>query len=483
MGILKNKYNNLPVQVKASFWALFCGVLQKGISVITTPIFTRLLSTEEYGQFSVFNSWLSILTIFVSFNLSYGVFEQGLVKFENDKKSLASSMQGLSLTLTVFWTAVYALFHNFWNRLFGLTTVQMLAMLITIWLISVYNFWAAEQKNQYKYKALLAVSILVSIVKPVVCIVLVIFADDKVTARILGAVLVDIIVNTFMFILQMKRGKRFFSKKYWKYALLFNLPLIPHYLSQVVLNSSDRIMIEKMSGDSFAGIYSLAYSLSLVMTIINSALMQTIGPWIYKKIKSNKISDIAPIAYTSLIGVALVNFILIALAPEAVKIFAPPEYSEAIWIIPPVAISVYYIYSYDLFAKFAFYYEKRIFITFASVIGALLNVVLNYVFIGKYGYIAAGYTTLVCYIIYCVCHYVFMNCVCKKFCNGVKPYNTKIIMLISALFTVGGLLMLLTYNNIFIRYSVIAVLLIVLVIFRKTIIDSVMKIFLIRKQK
>ena len=59
-------YHKLPVQVKASLWFLICSFLQKGISVISTPIFTRLLSTAEYGQYSVFSSWLGIINIFVS---------------------------------------------------------------------------------------------------------------------------------------------------------------------------------------------------------------------------------------------------------------------------------------------------------------------------------------------------------------------------------------------------------------------------------
>ena len=46
------------------------------------------------------------------------------------------------------------------------------------------------------------------------------------------------------------------------------------------------------------------------------------------------------------------------------------------------------MYSYDLFAKLAFYYEKTGFVMIASVVGAALNVLLNYIFIGKYGYIA-----------------------------------------------------------------------------------------------
>ena len=111
MSLLK-KYRSLPVQAKASIWFLICAFLQKGISVLTTPIFTRLLTAAEYGQFNVFNSWLSILQIFISLNLSFGVYAQGLVKFSEDRYVFSSSMQGLSSILSVFWTIIYILFHN-----------------------------------------------------------------------------------------------------------------------------------------------------------------------------------------------------------------------------------------------------------------------------------------------------------------------------------------------------------------------------------
>mgnify|MGYP001042737912 FL=1 len=353
-----NKYKMLPIQVRASFWFLICAFLQKGISMISTPIFTRLLTTQEYGQYNVFNSWLGIITIFVSFSLAGGVYAQGLVKFEKERNIFASSIQGLTMTLFLFWTIIYLLFHDFWNYLFNLTTVQMIAMLIMIWTTSVFNLWSNDQRVDYKYKALVIITLIVSIAKPVIGIILVINANDKVIARILGLVLVEMIGYSWLSFVQIKKGKIFYSKKYWKYAILFNLPLIPHYLSQIVLNSADRIMISSMVGESEAGIYSLAYSLSSIMTLFNTALMQTLNPWIYKKIKEQDIKSIAPIAYLSLIIIAFVNLLLIILAPEAVAIFAPKSYYEAIWIIPPVAMSVYFMYSYDLFAKFAFYYEK-----------------------------------------------------------------------------------------------------------------------------
>lgn len=478
-----NKYRRLPIQIKASIWALICGVLNKCVQVITTPIFTRIMTTDEYGHYNVFLSWLNILTIILTLYLSAGVYAQGLVKFEDKKREFSSTMQGLTLTLMLFWTVVYFIFQKYWNSLFNLTTIQMLIMLLMIWLSAVFNFWATEQKNEYKYKALILVTLSVSFFSPSLGIVLILNSDDKVTARILGTVIVELIIYIWLFLIQTKNGKKFFDLKFWKYAIIYNLPLVPHYLSQVVLSGADRIMIEKAVGESEAGIYSLAYSLSMIMLIVNNALMQSLSPWIYRKIKSKDISSIAPIAYSSLACVAILNILLISFAPEAVRIFAPVEYYEAIWIIPPVAISVFFIYSYDLFAKFSFYYEKRVFITLASIVGAVLNIILNYIFIDKFGYIAAGYTTLVCYIIYAFGHYQIMNRICNKYCNGDRPYNGKIIVLISAIFTITGLLMLLTYNYFIIRYSIIGLMIIVCIIMNKRIIASIKKIFSLKKEQ
>lgn len=461
------KYRSFPVQMKASFWFLICAFLQKGISVITTPIFTRLLSTAEYGQYNVFNSWLGIITIFVSLNLSYGVYGQGLVKFEDEEKAFASSMQGLTIILVAGWTIAYFLFHRFWNRLFSLSTVQMLSMLVMIWTSAVFGFWAAAQRVHYQYRMLVFITLIISVAKPVVGIFFVIHATDKVTARIMGLALVELIGYSGLFWLQMLRGKKFFYFKFWRHALLFNLPLIPHYLSQTVLNNADRIMIERMCGADEAGIYSLAYSISLIMTLFNTALMQTLSPWIYKKIKAKEIKAIAPIAYITLSAIAIVNILLIAFAPEAVAFFAPKAYYNAIWVIPPVAMSVYFMYSYDLFAKFAFYFEKTRFIMAGSIIGAVLNIILNYIFINWFGYRAAGYTTLACFIVYSVGHYIFMNKVCDEFCDGIKPYSIRSYMLITGSFMLVGFILLFTYKYSLLRYSISAVLLSMFVLKRK----------------
>lgn len=80
------------------------------------------------------------------------------------------------------------------------------------------------------------------------------------------------------------KGKCFFNKRYWKYALLFNVPLIPHYLANYALGQSDRIMIGKLIGSSEAAFYSVAYTISMMMMLIISAINNSFIPYLYKEL-------------------------------------------------------------------------------------------------------------------------------------------------------------------------------------------------------
>ena len=477
------QYKNLPVQMKASLWFLICSFMQKGIATITTPIFTRILTTAEYGEFSVFNSWMQIITPIVCLNLFSGVYSQGLVKFEEDRNRFSSSLQGLVLTLVAVWTVVYLVAADFWNKMFSLTTPEMLAMMLMICVSSAFSFWSMNQRVDFKYRKLVIFTLAASILQPTVSIIFMLHSNNKVLARIFGIAVVQFALYAWMFVDMMAKGKTFYSKRYWTYALRFNIPLLPHYLSMNALSSSDRIMIGNMVGTPEVGIYNLAYSISLIMTMFNNALLQTFEPWIYRKLKENKATDIAQVAYPCFFLIAGLNILLIMFAPEAIAIFAPASYQEAIWTVPSVALSVFFMFLYTFFATFEFYYEKTQYIAGATVGGALLNIGLNYICIQKFGYIAAGYTTLFSYMLFALLHYYFMRKICKEYLNDLRPYNAKIILGISAGCLVAGFGIMATYKNNMIRYAVIAALAVVLSCMRKKLVELVKMLLEIKKKK
>lgn len=55
--------------VKSTIWYMLCNFIVAGINFIVTPIFTRLMSQEDYGLYSNFTSWITIFQIISSLML------------------------------------------------------------------------------------------------------------------------------------------------------------------------------------------------------------------------------------------------------------------------------------------------------------------------------------------------------------------------------------------------------------------------------
>ena len=477
MNKVLEKYKNMPEPMKASIWFVICSCIQKGISVITVPIFTRILSTSQYGVYSVYQSWYSIILVFTTLNLYAGVFNNGMLKYENDRDGFQSSLVGLSLTCTIVISVIYTIFRDFFTNVLALDSVLVYLMLIEAFCSVGLSFWSARQRFDYKYKILIVVTVILAVLSPVFGIIGVVLASEsyKAFARIIVNVGVQVVFGGVLCVVAFKNGKQFYNKEYWKFALNFNLPLIPHYLAQTVLNQADRIMIGNICGTDKAAIYSVAYSSAMLMTIFTQSINNSFVPWTYKAIKSGKYDNIRYISKVLLIIVGGISLILVLFAPELIFILAGEQYAEAVNVIPPVAGAVFFMFLYPLFCNIEFYFEKTKFIMVASSLAAIVNIILNYGTIKIFGYVAAGYTTLICFIIISIAHYVFMKKVCKD--NGIplEIYDIRFIMIFSVIYLVIILTISLTYHMMIIRYVVIFILLLIIFIKRHFFCDIIYK--------
>lgn len=127
---------------------------------------------------------------------------------------------------------------------------------------------------------------------------------------------------------------------------------------------------------------------------------------------------------------------------------------------------------YALFVNIEFYFEKTKYVMYVSVLGAALNVFLNWVFITKYGYIAAGYTTVFCYLLFSAGHYLLYKYLSKKYLAGISIINFKLIgaVTIALMIVMGAVLAL--YKITIARYGVIFAIILVAVAKRDGIIDT-----------
>ena len=126
---------------------------------------------------------------------------------------------------------------------------------------------------------------------------------------------------------------------------------------------------------------------------------------------------------------------------------------------------------YFIFANVIYYYKRPKYVMFASVTSAVLNIGLNYILIPQYGYFAAGYTTLACFILQSVLDYYAMRKV-----TGINIYNMRFLLMLGICVLCASLLSSVLYYNDFMRYALIATLCIALCIFRKKVMSVILKL-------
>lgn len=406
---------NVPVETKVSLAYLLCTIIQRGIGFFTVPIFTRMLTEEQYGESTLFYSWSSVLTVLITLQLPYGSFSKAMVKYEDKRAEYVSSTQSIITLLAIAFLIIYFPLSGFWNDIFKFSEEMILFMVLEIVSLSSILLWSGKKRFEYKYKSVIAVTLLCALLTPAMQLLFIFLCDQKGLAKIKGGVVVSIVIGGIIYIVNLIKGKKIFDKEFWKYSFSFNVPLLAYYLSQMIFNESDRIMISHMEGVDRAAEYGVAYSLATIIIFVLNAINNTYTPWIYSKIKDGKHDENRDVSAKIAIILAVLLLVVIWLGPEVIEVWAGKSYASAKWVVPPVAMSVLLLFFTQQFAYFEFFYEKKAMLIVASVISAIVNIILNYVFIGKFGYIAAGYTTLISYIIMASITYFGMRRIEKEF--------------------------------------------------------------------
>ncbi len=462
LGGFVEKYRKMPIEAKASLWYLVCSILQNGVSFFVIPLYTRLLTVEEYGSYTVFQSWRELIMVFATLNLSAGIFTRGLVKNDGSRACYTAQMQGLSTTVAVCTFLVVLLFLKPFQVMTEFDSSLIVALFVYYMFSPSFLFWTARQRVENKYKSMVVVTIIVSLLIPGISVGLLILSSLRADALIYTFLSIQTLVGIFFFVKQIKDSRTFFSKKVWLDSLKFNGPLIPHYLSMIALAQLDRLMIDRICGTSFAGIYSLSYSIGQIVLIFIAAINGAFVPWMYKKIKSHDYKSIARISNVLCVSLGVISIFVMLLAPEAILFMGGKNYINAQWCIPPIVMGAYFTFCFVLFSTVEFYEGKTFYVALATIVCALFNFVLNLFFIPLFGFVAAAYTTEISYFVLMILHYVFMK---KK--TTYSPFDMLNIIGCCIVLFVISLLINFAYEYDYFRWGVFFLIIFVLCLKRK----------------
>ncbi len=436
MKILE-KYKKMPVELRASLWFTICSFMQKGISMITTPIFTRFMDTTEYGRVSVFMTWETLMLLIVSLSLYKSL--MNLYVKSDERLKTTTSVMGLSILITGSALVLVIAFPKFFSKILGISSGLVVALFAYIVVTGCINCWMVYKRYMFDYKPVVAFSLLSTGVTAFISIILVVFVTPTAEARIFSTVAVTVIFGGAIIVKTLLNGKTLYQKDVWCFSLSFCICLMPHYLSEFVLSSSDKLMINSMCGASDVALYSVAYTVGSLITLITNAINTSFAPYQYQRLKDKNYKELEKTATVVLSIVAIMLMIIMLFGKEIIYIFGGNKYKESYLVIMPICIGIYFNYIFQLFARVQEYYERKVTVVIPSILCAVLNLILNYFGIKLFGYQAAAYTTFICYMIFCFVHYLFYVKVCRTEQNGEQIYNVKEIGLLSLVVIISGI--------------------------------------------
>lgn len=470
-----DKYNGLPVALKATFWFTICNFIQRGMSLITTPIFTRLMSTEEYGIFSTYTAWENVLFMIISLSL-YKSTMNLYVKYD-DYKYVLSSICGIEILLTGTGLVMGILFRKPIAVLLKIPMSLVCCLFVNFISQAAYQTWAIYKRYIYEYKMLIVTTLIMSIGSSFVSIAVVLLTNATAFSRAISICVVSVFVAISIYISVFKSNRVFYDKRIWMFAIGFCVPLLPHFLSEFVLQSSDKLMINYMCSASDVAIYSVAYSVGSIINLFGNSVSATFSPYLYQKMYAKEYDKLSIRANQVLLFIGVVMLGIMLFSREIVMLFGGNKYIDSSYVIIPICLGVFFNYLFSFFGQIQQYFERKTAIVIPSIFCAILNICLNYIFIGMYGYRAASYTTFVCYFLFCIINYYLYRKVCREEINGNHVYDSKRIALICLIVVLGGCLISILNCKPHIKYTVLLLLSTLLLYKRNALIKCLGKIY------
>lgn len=395
--------------LKAGLGYTVGNMLVKGLSFLAIPLFARLMTVEDFGIYSTFSSYVMIMTVLAGFTLHTSV-RNAKLDYDERTGSYCSSVTLLVIGNSLLLLALSLAFAAPLARVLSLEQPFLPALIVLeSFGMAMLTFYNSVLSVDYRYKEYLVLSLVYAVagIGGSVLLILTLCRGQGYLGRILGTLIPAVLVGIYVVVRLWRKERPLVSREYWRYGMGISLPTVPHGLSQLLLNQFDRIMIKSIIGSTEAGLYSFAYNVGMIFQVITNSMDTAWAPWFFEKMKAREYPAIRRAASAYVVFVSIGAMALALISPEVILIAGGSKYSDSRYVTMPIVLSMYYAFLYTLPSSVEYYYKKTKLIALGTMLAAGMNILLNAVFIPSFGYVAAAYTTVVCYLLYYLLHVVF----------------------------------------------------------------------------
>jgi O-antigen/teichoic acid export membrane protein len=379
------------------------------LSVVSSSIFTRVFTPIQFGEYSVMVGLVSLMTSIAEQWLFQPIIRMlpSIPERETDQM-----LKAINLGLIIIWTITCSLVLtcsvlplSTYIKEYMCVAAVMLLTQVTVDISSAVlrarlqtSFYSQIQVLIAVLRFTLSLALCWAVRSP--------FSLAWGTSLGAAAGVVPLLIRSGM--LKNLRTMKFVDRSVWlilNRMFSYGLPMTGWFICSNILGTSDRLVIGLFSGTAQAGIYSANYSLvigavSLATTpIANAANPVLMNTWAKGDVPKTQriLSDIGTLMLST--GILLTGATLV-FEEDLASLLLGKEFRSGSSIMSiVVAGGVAMAYANYAHKPFEFMLRTRLMMWLASI-AAVLNLLLNVILVPIYGYIAAGWTTLLCYTLY-----------------------------------------------------------------------------------
>ena len=434
MGILKTLY-------KQTFIYGLATVVPKMLSFLLVRLHTDkavLENVADYGDVSL------IFAYFVLFNvlLAYGM-ETAFFRFLNSEQKKKSVLSTSAISLVLTSILVLVLGYFFRDQVSRITHIDTDYIVLVLWilffdaLVIIPFAYLRAMGKPIKYTVLKLLNVVLNLGLNVVLLLFLKSWAESSTfwttfyrpnfevhyifiANLVASGVTFLTLISFYFKLNYN-----FDAKLWKQMLRYAFPVLIAGIAFSINETFDRILLERLLPDNLAkdaiGTYSACYKLALFMMLFATAYRLGIEPFFFSNAKAKDAkANYAKILEFFVIFGALILLTVVVFVDILKLILIPNEaYWEAMTVVPILLLAYLFLGVYHNLSVWYKITDRTKFGAYISIFGALITLLINTIFIPKFGYMASAIATLFAYTAMALTSYILG----KKYYS--IPYNLK----------------------------------------------------------
>jgi O-antigen/teichoic acid export membrane protein len=374
-------------------------IIIKSVGLLTLPILTKLLSPDEFGVLKIYESLVLIFIIIASLGLPSAI-KRKYYDYSPDFNSYSGSSINLIIAFNFFLFPIIFLFKKPVSEYLNFDEKIIIIAWISSFLMIFYRIYTDYLQAAKRSKEFTVLKVSQGLSLVFISLLWIYLLTDN---RFYGKIYAELLINAIFLLILIPKIRSIYSfsfdLKKLADALKFSLPMIPALLSALVLSYFDQIIINDLKGSYQTGLYSVAYQIGMIVYMIQLSSAAAYQPYFFEAVSKNNIYEFQNLIKKYTKFIVFISISLVVFSQEIGKLFTDSKYYEGLVLIPVIVFSYILYYFYTLYANYYVYYKKTGIASLIIIFLAILNIVLNYIFIPKFGYFAAAYTTLFAYFL------------------------------------------------------------------------------------